>query len=67
MGTPRTTKLGRGPRSRQACRSRLFFEDGRVWELDSKLAYALWLAGPGTALRVAGDKRPVYPWEYCVQ
>ena len=48
-------------------KSRLFHRDGRVEELPSRLAYTLWLTGRGTALRVAGDNRPVYPWEYSVR
>ena len=44
--------------------SRLFYPDGRVSEVAPQIAYLIWLAGPGTALRVAGDNRPVQPWEY---
>lgn len=47
--------------------SRLYRSDGRVMEYPPTLAYLLWLAAPGTALRVAGDNRPVMPWEYVVQ
>ena len=36
-------------------------------EYPPTLAYLLWLAAPGTALRVFGDNRPVMPWEYAVQ
>ena len=46
--------------------SRIFYPDGRVVEYPPQMAYLIWLAGPGTALRVAGDKRPVMPWEYRV-
>ena len=44
--------------------SRLFYPDGRVLEVATNIAYLIWLADPGTALRVAGDNRPVQPWEY---
>jgi len=44
--------------------NRIFFGDGRVEEYAPDLAYLIWLAVPGTALRVAGDNRPVMPWEY---
>ena len=33
-------------------------------EYTPHIAYLIWLAGPGTAIRVAGDNRPVMPWEY---
>ena len=45
--------------------SRIFYRDGRVMEYEPQLAYLIWLAGSGTAIRVAGDTRPVMPWEYC--
>ena len=44
--------------------SRLFYPDGRVLEVAPRIAYLIWLAGPGTALRVEDDNRPVQPWEY---
>lgn len=44
--------------------SRIFYPDGRVVEYPPRIAYLIWLAGPGTAIRVAGDNRPVMPWEY---
>ena len=44
--------------------SRIFYPDGRVWEFPAEIAYIIWLAGPGTAIRVVGDNRPVMPWEY---
>lgn len=44
--------------------SRLFQRDGRVAEYPPQLAYRIWLACRGTAIRVAGDTRPVMPWEY---
>jgi hypothetical protein len=44
--------------------SRIFYSDGCVVEYEPELAYLIWLAGPGTAIRVAGDERPVMPWEY---
>ena len=44
--------------------SRIYYRDGRVWEWPPETAYLIWLAGPGTALRVAGDCRPVMPWEF---
>ncbi len=44
--------------------SRIFYPDGRVSEYPSHLAYLIWLAGPGTAIRVADDNRPVMSWEY---
>ena len=47
--------------------SRLYRRDGRVEEYPPELAYRIWLAAAGTALRVAGDHRPVMPWEYAVQ
>ena len=47
--------------------SRIFYQDGRVLEWDSDVAYLIWMAGPGTAIRVAGDNRPVYRWEYGVR
>lgn len=51
--------------------SRLFHRgDSRIpiaTECTPALAYALWLAGPGTAIRVFGDNRPVQPWEFSVQ
>ena len=47
--------------------SQIFYRDGRVWEWPSHIAYLIWLTGPGTAIRVASDNRPVMPWEYCVQ
>ena len=43
--------------------SKVFFRDGRVLEYAAQTAYKLWLTG-GCALRVAGDTRPVQPWEY---
>ena len=46
--------------------SRIYYRDGRVWEWPAEIAYVIWLAGPGTTIRVAGDNRPVMPWEYCV-
>ena len=45
-------------------KSRLIHPDGRAWEYAPGLAYAIWLAVPGVALRVAGDDRPVMPWEF---
>ena len=45
--------------------SRIFYRDGRVLEWPPEIAYLIWLAGPGTAIRVSGDNRPVMPWEYC--
>ena len=47
--------------------SRIYRSDGRVEEWPPQIAYLIWLAAAGTALRVAGDKRPVMPWEYAVQ
>ena len=47
--------------------SRIYRWDGSVTEYPSELAYLIWLAAPGTAIRVAGDNRPVMPWEYSVQ
>ena len=44
--------------------SRIFYPDGRVLEYPPEFAYLIWLAASGTALRVAGDDRPVMPWEY---
>ena len=44
-------------------KSKVFFRDGKVLEYAVQIAYQLWLAG-GVALRVAGDTRPVQPWEY---
>ena len=44
--------------------SRLFYPDGRVLEVAPHIAYLIWLACRGTAIRVAGDNRPVMPWEY---
>ena len=44
--------------------SRIFYADGRVVEYPHDIAYLIWLAGPGTAIRVASDNRPVMPWEY---
>jgi len=56
--------------------SRIFYPDGRachsvvpqgrsrVVEYPPQIAYLIWLAEPGTAIRVAGDDRPVMPWEY---
>ena len=46
--------------------SRIYYRDGCVWEWPPKIAYLIWLAGPGTAIRVGGDDRPVMPWEYSV-
>jgi len=42
--------------------SALYFRDGRVSYWEPSVAYNLWLAG-GCAIRPAGDKRTVYPWE----
>ena len=47
--------------------SRIYRCDGRVTEYPPELAYLIWLAAPGTAIRVAGDDRPVMPWDYGVQ
>ena len=47
--------------------SRIFRRDGRVDEYPPPLAYLVWLAAPGTAIRVAGDERRVMPWEYGAQ
>jgi hypothetical protein len=47
--------------------SRIFGRDGRVDEYPPPLAYLIWLAAPGTAIRVAGDERPVMPWDYGVR
>ena len=44
--------------------SRIFYPDGRVVEYPARIAYLIWLVGRGTASRVAGDDRPVMPWEY---
>ena len=44
--------------------SRIFRRYGRVDEYPPPLAYSIWLAVPGTAIRVAGDERQVMPWEY---
>ena len=44
--------------------SRIFYPDGRVAEFAAEIAYLIWLAGPGTAIRVSGDNRPVMGWEY---
>lgn len=43
--------------------SRIFRRDGRVEEYLSPLAYLIWLTTPGTAIRVAGDERPLMPWD----
>ena len=45
-------------------KSILYYRDGRKEELDPKLAYALWLATPGTVLRTHNDTRPVMRWEF---
>jgi len=45
-------------------KSRIFHSDGRVREYEPSLAYAIWLGVPGTAIRTAGDERPVMPWEF---
>ena len=45
-------------------KSRIFRPDGRVREYPPCLAYAIWLAVPATAIRTAGDDRPVMPWEF---
>jgi hypothetical protein len=57
------------PEAHAAARSvsRIYRHDGRVEEYPPQLAYLIWLAAAGTALRVAGDHRPVMPWEYAVQ
>ena len=47
--------------------SRIFRRDGRVEEHPPDIAYLIWLAVPGTAIRVARDERPVMPWEYGVK
>lgn len=47
--------------------SRIYYRDGRVMEYPPELAFLIWLAAGGTAIRVAGDSRPVMPWEYCVE
>jgi hypothetical protein len=44
--------------------SRIFYPGGRVEEYPPHIAYLIWLAGRGTAIRVAGDNRRVMPWEY---
>ena len=45
-------------------KSKLYFSDGRIEELPAAVAYALWLATPGTVLRTASDARPVMKWEF---
>ena len=45
-------------------KSRIFHSDGRVREYEPALAYAVWLGVPKTAIRTAGDDRPVMSWEY---
>ena len=45
-------------------KSRILHSDGRVREYEPGLAYAVWLGVPGTAIRLAGDDRPVMPWEF---
>jgi hypothetical protein len=47
--------------------SRIFYRDGRVMEFPHDSAYVIWLAGPGTVIRVMNDPRPVMPWEYSVR
>jgi hypothetical protein len=44
--------------------SRIYYPDGRVVEYPPQIAYQIWLARPGTAIRVEGDERPVMTWEY---
>jgi len=50
-------------RTKRPGRSTLYFGDGRKQQWPAQLAYAIWLAVPGVALRTAGDKRPVQPWD----
>jgi len=45
-------------------KSTLYYRDGRKEELEPKLAYSLWLATPGTVLRMHGDTRSVMQWEF---
>lgn len=44
-------------------KSSIIYRDGRVVKASAQLAYAMWLAG-GVAIRVAGDNRPLVPWEF---
>ena len=56
--------MKRPARTKRTARSTLYFRDGRKEQWPEQLAYAIWLAVPGVALRTAGDKRPVMPWEF---
>ena len=42
----------------------LHFREGTNQQWLAQLAYAIWLAVPGVALRTARDKRPVQPWDF---
>ncbi len=44
--------------------SKLYWRDGRVQEWEPAIAYSIWLACRGVALRTAGDEWPVQPWEF---
>jgi len=45
-------------------KSTIYYSDGHKEELETKIAYQIWLNTPGTALRTFGDTRPVQSWEY---
>jgi hypothetical protein len=51
-------------RTKRPSRSTLHFRDGRKEQWPAQLAYAIWLAVPAVALRTAGDRQPVKPWEF---
>jgi hypothetical protein len=51
-------------RTKGPASSTLHFGDGRKQEWPAQLAYAIWLAVPTVALRTAGDRRPVQPWDF---
>lgn len=44
--------------------STIHYRDGRQVQYPPAIAYAIWLATPGTVLRVFGDTRPVYKWQF---
>jgi hypothetical protein len=51
-------------RTKRPAPSTLHFRDGTKEQWPAQLAYAIWLAVPAVALRTAGDRRPVQPWDF---
>jgi hypothetical protein len=49
---------------KKSLKSKLYFRNGTMAEYEPRIAYLIWLATPGSTIRVAGDDTPVYSWEW---